>query len=143
MKSALLFLSIFIISSVYSQNNSGYPGEAILGIYWSPKKDGKIEIFKQDNKYFGKLIWGREMHKKDINNPDPAQRDKTILGLVILRDFYYDQNDNEWKGGTIYDPRSGSVYKSYMWREDENLRVKGYVGISLFGKSVTFEKVKE
>ena len=39
--------------------------------------------------------------------------------------------DNEWVGGQIYDPDSGTTYKCKMWLlSADKLNVKGYVGIS-------------
>ena len=58
----------------------------ILGIYYTPKKDGKIELFKVGNEYFGKFIWG-EAGRKDTKNPAPALRTRALLGVVFLSNF--------------------------------------------------------
>ncbi len=52
-------------SNVYAQTGS----DRIVGFYWSPKKDAKIEIYKRGDKYFGKSVWAATP-KKDIENPD-------------------------------------------------------------------------
>ena len=63
------------------------------------------------------------------------------MGLVMLKDFKYD--DNEWTGGHIYNPSDGKEYKAYMKLRDKNtLNVRGYVGISLLGKTDTWSRVK-
>jgi uncharacterized protein (DUF2147 family) len=58
----------------------------------------------------------------------------------MLKDFKFDGND-EWKGGDIYDPESGKTYRSYMYLKDSNtLKVRGYVGISLLGRTETWTR---
>lgn len=111
----------------------------VLGIYYTPKKDGKIELFKVGNEYFGKFIWG-EAGRKDTKNPAPALRTRALLGVVFLSNFTY--NDGEYKGGEIYDPETGKTYTSKMWLKDGNLKVRGFVGISLLGRTEVFTRVQ-
>ena len=107
----------------------------------SPKKDGKVEIYKKNNKYYGKIAWSKN-GGKDHNNPDPKLKERDLLGTDFLKDFTFDKDDNEWTNGTVYDPNNGKTYKCYMWMEGENLKVKGYIGVSLLGRSELFERVK-
>ena len=47
-----------------------------------------------------------------------------------------------WAGGMIYDPNSGNTYKGTMRLVDRNtLKLRGYIGISLFGRSDTWTRV--
>ena len=69
----------------------------ILGIYWTDTKEGKIEIYKQDEKFYGKILWRKEA-RKDIENPDASFRDRSVIGIVFLSDFSFDGYD-EWEGG--------------------------------------------
>lgn len=113
--------------------------DAVLGHYWSPKKDGKIEIFKSGNKYMGKFTWGKNP-RKDTNNPDPARRDQPLTGMVFLKDFVYD--NGTYTGGTIYDPNNGKTYQCKMWLQNGDLKVRGFIGISLLGRTELFERVR-
>lgn len=62
----------------------------------------------------------------DINNPDPALRNRPIEGIVLLSGFR--DAGAEWEG-QIYDPRAGKTYKSYLQKQpDGSLKVKGCVG---------------
>ena len=112
----------------------------VMGVYWSPKKDGKIEIYKRGNKYFGKTIWGSKP-RKDIKNPDEHLRSRDVIGLEFLKNFVFD-GDDEWTDGTVYDPDTGNTYSCKMWLENGDLKLKGYIGISLLGRSETLERVK-
>lgn len=115
--------------------------DQLLGIWWTPKKDGKIEMYRVGQTYFGKLIWGKSS-KKDLQNPNPALRNRELLGTNILSGFIYD--DGEWTGGKIYDPESGKTYSCKIWLENGGklLKAKGYIGISLLGRTETFERVQ-
>jgi len=113
--------------------------EAVLGLFWSPKKDAKVEIYQKGDRYFGKFIWTQTEGKKDDKNPDPALRSRLIKGSVFLRDFRYE--NGKYVGGSIYDPKSGKTYQSSMWLEGSNLKVRGFVGISALGRTELFERI--
>lgn len=61
----------------------------------------------------------------DANNPDPALRSRSVIGLPILTGF--SAGDGQWDG-RIYDPRNGKTYRSVLIREGRTLRVKGCLG---------------
>lgn len=50
----------------------------------------------------------------------------------------------EWENGQILDPESGTVYTSNITISDDpnELEVRGYVGISLFGRSQTWQRIE-
>jgi len=61
----------------------------------------------------------------DSHNPDPAKRGRPLLGLTILSGFAV--SGQYWKG-QIYDPKSGSTYRSYLKIDNGQLNVQGCVG---------------
>ena len=78
--------------------------------------------------------------KVDNNNPDKNKQNLPIIGLIILEDFSFD-GDDEWKYGTIYDPESGKTYDCNLTLKSKNiLHVRGYIGISLFGRTETWTR---
>lgn len=108
------------------------------------KEPAKIQIYKTGDKFYGKIIWLKNSiengkPKVDVNNPDKTKRNNPVIGLVILIAFKFDGED-EWKGGDIYDPESGKTYSSYFYLKENTLRVRGYVGISLFGRTETWTR---
>lgn len=114
----------------------------ILGKYNTPEKDGTIEIYKRSNKYFGKILTGKNP-RKDIENPDPKLRNMDVIGMEFMFDFVYNGKEI-WENGTIYDPNSGTTYKCKIWlTETNNLKVRGYVGFSLLGRTEEFERIKK
>jgi uncharacterized protein (DUF2147 family) len=69
-----------------------------------------------------------------VSNPDKSKQNQPIIGLIILEDFSF--NSDEWKDGTMYDAESGKTYNCNISLKDKsNLRVRCYIGISLFGRT--------
>lgn len=138
---ALVFLKI----QTYGQNINS---DQIIGTWLIESKDAKIEIFKKDNEYCGKLVWSNTMYeadgktsKKDVNNTEASLRTRNIKDLLILRDFKYE--DGAYKDGKIYDIKGGKTYSCIIkLRGTDTMLVKGYIGISLLGKTVSFMRVK-
>ncbi len=108
--------------------------DAILGTYLNEKQTAHVEIFKDGGAYFGRIVWHKE-NRKDYKNPDPALQDRPLVGLVFLKDFVYDPEEQEWDSGEVYAPDDGKTYSGYLWLEDGVLKMRGYVGISLFGRT--------
>lgn len=67
-----------------------------------------------------------------------ARKDQLILGMTIINDLKKD--GDTWDGGEILDPENGKIYKCKMHLEDggQKLVVRGYIGISLLGRSQTW-----
>ena len=48
---------------------------------------------------------------------------------------------DEFTGGSITDPKNGKSYKCTITREGNKLNVRGYMGISIIGRTQTWQKV--
>jgi len=75
----------------------------------------------------------------DIHNPDAGLRQRPLCGLRIGTGFK-PEHDNRASGGTIYDPESGKTYHGEMKVEGQQLRLRGYVGFSWFGRTEIWER---
>jgi len=146
MKKVQLFLFlIFLSSQVYCQGNP----DGCLGTWLAGSKKGHIQVYKQGDKYFGKIIWLKEPNdlatgkpKLDKKNADARKKSQLILGMINLRDFKYD-GDNLWEDGKIYDPENGKEYSCKMRLVNPNqLDVRGYIGISLMGRTDNWTRIK-
>ena len=137
MKKLIVLSALFIGYSTIAQTKA----DDILGTYWTEGKEGKIEIYKLSNKYFGKILWRKEA-RKDVENPDASLRDRSVIGLVFLKDFVFD-GDGKWKNGAVYSIDNGGTYKGKMWLENNGkmLKMRGYLGISLLGRTATLKRV--
>ena len=62
----------------------------------------------------------------DTNNRDKSQRERSIKGINLISGFKYASGSKEYKGGKIYDPGRGRVFKSNIYLLDnKNLKVEG------------------
>ncbi len=145
-KNLFLLIAICYLFTALNALAQSNPEDAILGQWFNASKEAKIEIYKEGDKYFGKLAWMKEPNdengnpKVDNKNPEKALQNRPLQDLVILRDFEYDE-DNVWTDGRIYDPKSGKDYKCKMTlTKDKKLDVRGYIGISLFGRTETWTR---
>ncbi len=111
------------------------------------EKEAKFEIFKSGDKLHGRITWLKEplrngKPKVDENNPQENLRNRPLIGLVFMKDFKPAGN-NKWEDGTIYDPKNGKTYSCFMKVISNNkMEVKGYIGISLIGRSQTWTRVE-
>ena len=135
---------IFFLITIFCQSQS----DDILGIWLEEEKQSKIEIYKKNNSFFGKIIWLKEPldkhgnEKLDKENPNKSLRNKPIKGLVIMNDLKY-KKKGEWTEGEIYDARSGKTYSLEVYMKNSNeLELRGYIGLTLFGKSTSWTRVK-
>lgn len=145
MKKYILLLSALVFSLAVWASDPG----ALLG-YWKTG-DGKaiIQIYQKESKYFGKIVWLAEpkdpetgQPKKDTKNEKEALRGRPLLGMENLTNFEYVEK-GLWEKGEIYDPKSGETYSCTIKLADPNtLEVRGYVGISLFGRTDTWKRQK-
>lgn len=120
----------------------------IQGRWLSGDGEGWIRIEVDDNRLTGAIAGSPATNpaappRLDDLNPDPELRTRPLDGLVIMSGFRYDGN-GKWSGGTIYDPNSGKTYKCTLRLLDRNtLKVRGYVGVSLFGRNDTWTRDEE
>lgn len=140
----------------------GQPPDAVTGVWLTEAGDkggrARVEISRdvEDQTFRGVIVWLEEPRfppgepragepKVDLENPDPALRERPVLGLEILSGFTY-AGDGLWSGGEVYDPANGKTYKARMkldGADDDTLELRGYVGIPLFGRTSTWRRVPE
>jgi uncharacterized protein (DUF2147 family) len=72
------------------------------------------------------------------------RKDQPIVGLEIIRGMTRTAGTDVWEGGTAVDPDNGTVYKFRMIPIEggKKLEARGFVGISLFGRSQTWLRVQ-
>ncbi len=136
----ITFLSILLISSNVFANS-----DAILGDWYTAEGTSIINIFKCGDNYCGKIVWLKNpktedgLDKIDAKNPDEKLKNRKLMGLEILTGFKY-KNDNKWEDGKIYDPKNGKTYSCKMTLEGNELKIRGFIGIPLFGRTTVWTR---
>ena len=135
-----LIFSMFIsLASVHAQS--------IKGIWKSvDDADGReksyIEIYEEGGKFKGKVIkllpGATATH---CNSCKGNLKNKPITGMVILWDLVKD--GVAFTDGQILDPKNGKTYDcNVSFNGADKLNVRGYIGISLLGRTQTWYRVK-
>jgi uncharacterized protein (DUF2147 family) len=133
-------------------------GDAILGL-WATEPGGRggqahVEITRDGAGYSGRIVWLEEPNypaddpsglggqpKTDLENPDPDLQDRPIIGLTIVEGFQA-AGPAKWVDGTIYDPENGTTYSCKAKLKGDVLRVRGYIGVSLLGRTTEWTRVE-
>jgi uncharacterized protein (DUF2147 family) len=145
-----LVITIMLASTAFAQKP-----DAIVGKWLVEEKDSQVEIYSCEGKFCGKIIWLKQPNypvddpkgmagkpKVDRENPKASKRERPILGINLVWGFTH-SGENLWKGGFIYNPRDGKTYKCKMTLENpDRLKVRGFIGISLIGKTNIWTRVK-
>ena len=74
----------------------------------------------------------------DVHNPNATLRGRALCGMRIGT---FMQDDLQHAEGYLYDPRSGRTYNGSMTAEGDHLKLRGYVGIKLFGRTEVWTRV--
>ena len=122
------------------------PDSALKGRYWLPEKDGQFEMYEKAGRFFGRVVAYDVPDQLDERNPDPKLRSRPFVGIDMFESFRFDPESGRWVDGTVYDGKGGSTYDGYLWFEDgdpNTLLGRGYIGISVFGRTERFERVAE
>jgi len=138
-----------VVVLLLSFNLKAQKADDIIGNWKNGEGTGIIQIYKsKSGHYAGKIIWLKEpidpetgKPKLDKRNPDKSKRTNPTLGLVNMWGFTFNDEDKEWIHGAIYDPKKGKEYSCKAKMIDKNtLDVRGYIGISLIGRTDTWKR---
>jgi uncharacterized protein (DUF2147 family)/fucose 4-O-acetylase-like acetyltransferase len=138
---AVLLLALGLV--VGSRASAASP----VGIWYAEGGAAKVAIESCGKELCGRVVWLRSpldedgCDLQDRRNPDPALRARKVEGLEILRGLTR-RSDGTWVNGHIYDPGSGSTYTCQLALDgDDRVRLRGYVGIPLIGRTTTWTRV--
>lgn len=143
MKKIKVSILLVFLVSVFSVN-----AQSVIG-KWKTFDDSTgdaksiVEITEKDGKIYGKVIEILNPEKKNAkcNNCPDSDKDKPVLGLYVIKGLSKD--GKEYSNGKILDPNSGKLYKcSVSLDGNDKLKVRGYVGISAFGRNQIWTRVK-
>lgn len=138
-RSLLMFCALSVVAF-------GDDGASVEGVWLNEDADGWIELRVTGGELQGVIAGSPDDPQRlrpprlDVENPDPALRDRRLYGLQILYGFRR-ETENRWGGGRVYDPNSGNTYRGTITVIDRNsLKLRGFIGLSLFGRSETWTR---
>ena len=118
-----------------------------VGLWYAERGAARVAVEPCGRELCGRVVWLRSPFDdegcdlRDRNNPEPALRQRPVVGLEILHGLTPGA-DGTWTDGRIYDPGSGSTYTCNLALDgDDRLRLRGYVGIPLLGRTTTWTRV--
>lgn len=89
-----------------------------------------VRIYRYEGRYFGRIV--NLFKNRDAVAKLPGT--PKILGLDII--WNMERDGKNLDGGKILDPKKGKVYSCEMWRDGENLIVRGK--IAFLGRNQTW-----
>ncbi len=128
------FLSTLILC--FSISLSALAAEDIAGV-WKTIDDetgeakSLVQIYPYQGKMYGRVI---SLFKNQDKKAVGIQGDPKIIGLDVIWDM--SDKGERWKGGRILDPQKGKIYGCEIWRDGNNLIVRGKIGP--FGRNQTW-----
>jgi uncharacterized protein (DUF2147 family) len=162
MKSSLRCASLAILSAaalhgvpLLAADGVGTPGTATPGVatpgvsplgFWKTFDDKTgsaraiVHVYEENGKLFGRIerSFTPGAEKRVCEVCTDQRKNQPIIGLLIIRDMK--ASDGEYSGGDILDPDTGSVYRCKFHVDDggTHLIVRGFIGISLLGRTQTW-----
>ena len=107
-----------------------------------PRAEVAIEL--RDGALSGRIV---RLYRDPGEDQDPrcekcagTRHDQRVIGMTILWNVRRD--GDAWDGGEILDPETGDTYRVTLTPADDGrtLRVRGYIGVSLFGRTQVWQR---
>lgn len=116
--------------------------DAIVGVWKTGEGNAMVRIYKNGEKYQGRIVWLKEpidpetgKPKVDKNNAEESAQKRPVLGMVNIWGFVQKEKKS-WEDGNIYDPKNGNTYSCTIKMINANtLEVRGYIGVALIGRT--------
>jgi len=137
---ALSCAALLFAAPAMAQSN-----KAPTGLWLTENQRSAIELYqckKGEPVLCGKIAWIiQDGMQFDTKNPDASQHKKPLCGMTILSGLRMEE-PSKWTGGKVYKADEGSMYDAKMTVLSDNaLELRGFAGISMFGKTQTWKRV--
>ena len=131
-----------MIASIFLLSLLSAPAPSTLTGYWQTADKDIVQVVPCESDHLClrlAAIGLKDAPSTDEENPDPSLRSRKLCGLTIGTGFAPD-GDAAAKDGKIYDPKSGKTYSAQMKVDGDTLKLHGYVGVALLGRTETWRR---
>lgn len=102
------------------------------------KPKAVVEISGKGGVYSGTII----SLEKGVENVCPSCPNKrALIGMTVLTGLKAD-GENTYSGGEIFSPKNGKTYRAKAKVNASSLEVRGFVGVSAFGRTQKWQRVE-
>jgi uncharacterized protein (DUF2147 family) len=141
----LLALSVLLLLAAGAPSPTTAAGAASpVGLWRTGDNHGLVEVYACGGAICGRILSSDEIKGdptlKDVNNREPALRNRPLKGLVFMTGFA--GGPPRWSGGALYRPSNGGTYHGSIELTDANtLKLKGCI-IAPLCASQTWTRVR-
>lgn len=98
-----------------------------------------VRITNEGGKYVGRI---QQVFSGNVCNAcEGNYKGKNLSGVTVLWGVT-SEGGNKYGGGRIMDPKNDKVYKVSLTDNGNSMTVRGYIGVSAFGRNQTWQRVQ-
>ncbi|MCB1533066.1 MAG: DUF2147 domain-containing protein [Alphaproteobacteria bacterium] len=133
---------LLALAGILALTSTAQAADTVEGYWLTQNERAVVKISPCADSVCGKVYWIIDGGLQyDEHNPDEAMRTRPMCGLQILGDFEK-AGENAWDSGYIYKADEGDMYAANIALQDDGtLKLRGYMGISLLGKTQVWNRV--
>jgi uncharacterized protein (DUF2147 family) len=138
---ALFFTLLF--GHIGLQTFAQHEGDRILGIWLNDQKNAEIEIYKQGEKYYGKVVNIIKNEKKGGDKSAQAEKEEKLrqaLGKTILKELVYKKN--EWIKGFLIAPKGNEELSCKVSMDTDGDTLEFSVSRGWFSKTIYWTRME-
>ena len=105
-----------------------------------------VEFFKKDGKYYayGFANVDGSPPKKDVNNENPALRNRFDKGSIFVYNLVRDGSSDTYKNGKVYNFDAGKTYYAKITLKGDTLELRGSIDKSgVMGETKIWKKLSD
>ncbi|MDF1678400.1 MAG: DUF2147 domain-containing protein [Legionellaceae bacterium] len=128
-----MILAVFAVSVAFAKAPTG---KWITVDDKTGKKRSEVQLTVENDQLSGKIlrVYAEEGDTGICKLCPGPFKNQPIEGLTFLWGLK-ENKDGSWSGGEILDPKTGKIYHVKMTQKGNKLYVRGYVGVSLLGRT--------